>query len=189
MVATQQLPKLTPQEYLDWEAQQPLRYEYFQGEVFAMAGGTLPRADIAVNIIDQLRSPLKGHCKVRNSDAKVGITDDGPFVYLNVSVTCDERDHTAQKFSRYPCLVVAVMSSGTEAYNRGGKFALYRQIETLQEYVLFGSESKTIEVLRRDGQNGWTFTPYGEFDRIELASVGVTITVEDVYKDVVFAKT
>lgn len=90
MVATHPRHKLTPQEYFDWEDQKELRYEYFEGDVFAMTGGSLLHADIALNVASILRSHLRGRCKVRNSDAKVGITDDGPFVYPDVSVTCDE---------------------------------------------------------------------------------------------------
>ena len=88
-----------------------------------------------------LRSHLQGRCKVRTSDAKVGISENGPFTYPDVSVTCDDRDRTAQQFSRYPCLIVEVLSSSIEAYDRGGKFALYRRLESLQEYVLVGSET------------------------------------------------
>ena len=100
MVSAQDRHRLTPQEYFEWEAQQELRYEYFDDEVFAMAGGSLPHADIALNVASLLRAQLQGRCKVRNSDAKVGITEDGPFTYPDVSVSCDERDRMAQKFSR-----------------------------------------------------------------------------------------
>lgn len=92
MVATYPHHPLTPQEYFDWEAQQALRYGYFDGDVFAMTGGSLPHADRALNVASLLRSALRGRCKVRNSDAKVGITDAGPFVYPDVNVTCDGRD-------------------------------------------------------------------------------------------------
>lgn len=185
MIATRQSSHFTPQEYLDWEAEQAQRYEYFEGAVFAMAGGSLPHADIALNIASLLKSALTGsRCKVRNSDAKVGITSDGPFVYPDVSVTCDERDRTAQKFSSYPCLIIEVISPSTEAYDRGGKFALYRRLESLQEYVLVSSETKNVEVFRRNEQGVWTFIPYGEVDSIELLSVDAKIDVASIYEDV-----
>ena len=176
---------LTTQQYFEWEAQQELRYEYFDGDVFAMTGGSLPHADIALNIASILRSHLRGRCKVRNSDAKVGITSDGPFIYPDVSVTCDERDRTAQKFSRYPCLIVEVISPSTEAYDRGGKFGLYRQLETLKEYVLVGSATKTVDIFRRDDEGGWMFIPYGEGADIELMSVGIEVSMDDIYEDVI----
>lgn len=191
------LPRLTPQEYLEWEVQQPLRYEYFNGEVFAMAGGTLPHADIALNLATLLRELLRGRCKVRNSDAKVGITEEGPFTYPDLSISCDERDRTARQFIRYPCVIIEVLSPSTEAYDspssfgaetlreRGGKFALYRRLSTLQEYVLVSSETKTVEIFRRDAVGEWRFIPYSEGDTIELMSLGVTLSVNGIYEDVI----
>ncbi|MBP0011982.1 MAG: Uma2 family endonuclease [Roseofilum sp. SBFL] len=179
------VPRLTPQDYLEWEVQQPLRYEYFNGEVFAMAGGTLPHADIALNLASLLREPLRGRCKVRNSDAKVGITDEGPFTYPDISISCDERDRTARHFIRYPCVIIEVLSPSTEAYDRGGKFALYRRLSTLQEYVLVSSETKTVEIFRRDAVGEWRFIPYSEGDTIELMSLGITLSLNAIYEDVV----
>ncbi|MEO1619525.1 MAG: Uma2 family endonuclease [Cyanobacteria bacterium J06632_3] len=187
MVATRHQARFTPQEYLEWEVQQPLRYEYFEGEVFAMAGGTLAHADIALNVASLLKGALAGRCKVRNSDAKVGITEDGPFVYPDVSVCCDERDLTAQKFSLYPSVIVEVVSPSTEAYDRGGKFALYRRLESLREYVLVSSEAKTVEVFCRGEDGVWSFVPYGEGDEIAIASVGISVSIEAIYDDVLLA--
>lgn len=179
------VPRLTPQEYLEWEVQQPLRYEYLNGEVFAMAEGTLPHADIALNLASLLREPLRGRCKVRNSDAKVGITDEGPFTYPDLSISWDERDRTARQFIRYPCVIIEVLSPSTEAYDRGGKFALYRRLSTLQEYVLVSSETKTVEIFRRDAVGEWRFIPYSEGDTIELMSLGITLSLNAIYEDVV----
>ncbi len=188
MIAAREPSRFTPQEYFEWEAQQELRHEYFDGEVFVMAGGSLPHADIALNIASMLRRYLQGRCKVRNSDARVGITENGPFLYPDVSVTCDDRDRTAQQFSLYPCLIIEVLSPSTEAYDRGGKFALYRRLESLQEYVLVGSETKTVDVFRRNLQGEWSFIPYCEGDEIELVSVGRTIAIASIYEDVVLVQ-
>lgn len=189
MVATQSHPHLTPQEYFEWEARQAIRYEYFDGEVFAMTGGSIPHAEIALNFASFLRDQLRSRCKVRNSDAKVGITDEGPFTYPDISVTCDERDRTAQQFSRYPCLIVEVVSPSTEAYDRGGKFALYRRLESLKEYVLVGSESQFVEVFRRNAEGTWTFIPYSAGDAVELTSIGLTVPMAVLYEEVVFEET
>ncbi|MGP1384335.1 MAG: Uma2 family endonuclease [Thainema sp.] len=186
MVATHPQSRLTPDEYFEWEAQQELRYEYFDGDVFAMTGGTLPHADIALNAASILREQLRGRCKVRNSDARVGITEQGPFVYPDVSVSCDERDRTAQQFICYPCVIVEVLSPGTEAYDRGGKFALYRRLASLQEYVLVGSAAKTVELFRRSGDGTWLYAPYEDGAEVTLTSVGLTLSVEAIYEDVVF---
>lgn len=179
------LPHLTPQDYFEWESQQPLRYEYFDGDVFAMAGGTLPHADIALNLASLLRELLRGRCKVRNSDAKVGITDDGPFTYPDLSISCDGRDRTARQFIHYPSVIIEMLSASTEAYDRGGKFALYRRLSTLKEYVLVSSETKAVEVFRRDSAGEWRFIPYTEGGTLELISLGVTLSLDAIYEDVV----
>ena len=188
MVAALKPRQFTPEEYFEWEAQQELRYEYFDGDVFAMTGGALPHADIALNIASILREPLRGRCKVRNSDAKVGITETGPFVYPDISVSCHELDRTAQQFTRYPCLIVEVLSPSTEAYDRGGKFALYRRLASLQEYVLVSAETKSVEVFRRNQDGTWSFRPHIEGDEIELTSVGLTMSIDAFYEDVVLAQ-
>lgn len=216
MVSAQDCHRLTPQEYFEWEAQQELRYEYFDGEVFAMAGGSLPHADIALNMANLFKAHLQGRCKVRNSDAKAAITEDGPFVYPDVSVSCDERDRTAQKFSRYPCLTVEVVLLGTEAYDRGRHFTLYRRLDSLKEYVLVGSEAKTVEVFHQNSDGSWMSIPYGlgesignRLGRVLKASqslilsygksrdavgfqtdpsLGIRVSMEAIYEDLVLEK-
>jgi Uma2 family endonuclease len=140
MVATQALSPMTPQQYFDWEDQQELRYEYFDGRVFAMTGGSLAHGRIGLNIGAVLRDRLRGKsCVVFNSDCKIGITSDGPFTYPDISVSCDDRDRNARQFIQYPSLIIEVLSPTTEAYDRGGKFTLYRRLESLQEYMLVSS--------------------------------------------------
>ncbi len=108
---------------------------------------------------------------------------------------CCLRDRTAQQFIQFPCLIVEVLSPSTEAYDfpletlreRGGKFKLYRRLASLQEYVLVGSETKTVEIFRRNPSGSWEFMAYGEGDDIPLTSVGLTVAIEVLYEDVVLA--
>jgi Uma2 family endonuclease len=193
MVAQPQ-PTLTPAGYLDWEAQQSLRYEFVDGQIVAMTGGTIPHNQIAVNLVALLRPHLRGrNCKILSGDAKVAISDDGPFFYPDVTVTCDERDRTARKYIRFPCLVVEVLSESTEARDRGYKFRRYRQIETLQEYVLIDPDRVLVECYRRNERDNWELvTTMGEVsgaaveDSLVLDSVGLEIALAQVYEDVVF---
>lgn len=93
MIALQYYRGMSPQEYLSWEAEQSYKYEYFHSEVYAVTSGSLPHNDVAVNLTTILRTYLRGkECKVRMSDAKVGISESGPFFYPDVVVSCDERD-------------------------------------------------------------------------------------------------
>jgi Uma2 family endonuclease len=186
MIATREISWMTPQQYFDWEARQDLRYEYFDGEVFAMTGGSLAHGRIGLNIGAILQNRLRGKgCIVFNSDCKVGMADDGPFTYPDVSVSCDERDRRAEQFIQHPRLIIEVLSPSTEAYDRGGKFALYRRLESLQEYVLVGSESQSVEVFRRNPSGSWEFTAYGAEDQLSLQSVDVELAVAEIYEDVV----
>jgi Uma2 family endonuclease len=180
---------ISPQDYFAWEAEQELRYEYFDGQVFAMTGGTVAHGLIGLNLAAAIKTHLRGRgCLTLNSDCKIGISEAGPFVYPDVSVTCDARDRSAKQFSRYPCLIIEVLSPATEAYDRGGKFSLYRRLETLQEYVLVGSETKSVEVFRHNPEGIWQFIPYSEEQLVELTSIGLNLSFETIYEDVTLSE-
>lgn len=99
MIAELDMPLMSPQEYLTWEAGQPLRYGYINGQVYAMTGGTIPHNQVAVNLVALIKPHLRGkQCKTLSSDAKIGVTEQGPFHYPDVSVTCDLRDMNHGKF-------------------------------------------------------------------------------------------
>lgn len=189
MIASLKSPGFTPQEYFDWEELQQERHEYFDGEVYAMAGGALVHGRIGLNVGSLLQSHVSGSgCITYNSDCKLGISDKGPFTYPDVSVSCDDRDRTAKQFIQFPCLIVEVLSPSTEAYDRGGKFKLYRRLTSLQEYVLVSSETQSVEIFRRRLADIWEFTAYGEGDRVILESIGLTVDVEAFYQNVVLVK-
>jgi Uma2 family endonuclease len=206
MVAQPQL--MTPQTYLEWEEQQPLKYEYTGGEVFAMTGGTIPHNDIALNLASALKSDLRGKgCKVQMADVKVGISQNGPFYYPDVIVSCDARDQTAQRILYHPCLIVEVLSPSTEAVDRGKKFRHYRQIKTLREYVLIDADRMNVECYRLNEKGKWELTTYATGDlldkspeespeelleefpetlKVHLISVNFCCPIELLYEDVVF---
>jgi Uma2 family endonuclease len=186
MVAVPERQYLTPQDYLDWEEQQSIKYEYIDGEVFAMTGGTIPHNDLAVNLTTALKNHLRGKgCKVSMADAKVGVSERGPFHYPDVMVTCDERDRRAIRVIYYPCLIVEVLSPSTEAKDRGKKFQNYRRISTLKEYVLISSEQKFIEGFRLNEKGVWELYTYSEGDEVELKSIDFRCPIELVYEDVI----
>lgn len=193
MIAISDFPHLTPQEYLVWEEQQPIRYEYINGKVVAMTGGTIPHNQVAVNLAALLKPHLRGRgCKVLTSDAKVGISEMGPFHYPDVSVTCDERDRLARQFIRYPCLIAEVLSPSTEAFDRGEKFRQYRRLETLREYLLIDPELMSVECYRLNERGNWELFHYfaneAELDegarKVYLASVNLGFPLSLLYEDV-----
>lgn len=194
MIAQPQ-PTLAPAEYLAWEVQEPCRYEYVAGRIWAMTGGTIPHNQVAVNLVALLKPHLRERkCKVLSGDAKVAISDDGPFYYPDVTVTCDERDRTARDYIRFPCLIVEVLSESTEARDRGRKFRHYRQIETLQEYLLIDPDRLMVECYCRNERDNWelvnTVTEVSgsvvNNEDLVLASVGLQVSLRQVYEDVVF---
>jgi Uma2 family endonuclease len=178
MSASLNYPGMTPQEYLVWEEEQPLRYEYINGEVVAMTGGTIPHNQVAVNLATLLKSHLRGKgCKVLTSDAKVSVSENGPFHYPDVSVTCDDRDRAARQFIRFPVLIAEVLSPSTEAIDRGEKFKQYRRIETLREYLLINPNSMSLECYRLNERGNWELIHYfvdGDQGDTEVASVHLT---------------
>jgi Uma2 family endonuclease len=179
-------PRFTPEEYFSWEEQQLVRHEYIDGQVYAMSGGSIIHSQIASHFNRLLGNHLIGSgCRTLNSDARVNILASSHYVYPDVSVTCDERDKTTPQYITYPCLIVEVLSSSTEAYDRGNKFKLYRRNPCLQEYVLVSSEAMSIELFRKV-DNNWSILDYELGDSVELASVKLTFPIEQVYEDVVF---
>ncbi|PSP01623.1 MAG: hypothetical protein BRC47_09260 [Cyanobacteria bacterium QS_7_48_42] len=190
MIANPQLNWMSPQEYLEWEPTQEIRYEYIDGEIFAMTGGTKSHNRIALNLVTALDSYLleKG-CDIYIADVKVQVSLAASYHYPDVVVTCNSRDQDSSQFVQYPCLIVEVLSPSTEAYDRGGKFAQYRKLESLQEYVLIQSENIGVECFRRNQQGLWVLYPYEQGDTITLESVGFSLPVETLYRQVRFDST
>ncbi|MDY6784768.1 MAG: Uma2 family endonuclease [Cyanobacteriota bacterium] len=195
MVAQLQTQPMSPQEYLEWEEQQPIRYEYLNGEVYAMTGGTIPHNDIALNLASALKNHLRGKgCKVQMTDVKVNISENGPFFYPDVMVSCDPRDQKAQKSFSHPCLIVEVLSPGTENFDRGKKFRSYRRIETLREYVSIEAETMNVDCYRLNEKGKWELTTYSleesavspEELEVSLTSVNFSCPISLLYEDVVF---
>lgn len=189
MFASSHLSRMTPQQYLEWEPTQELRYEYVNGEVFAMTGGTIPHNTVAVNLVTALKSHLRGGaCQVFIADVKVGVSASGPFHYPDVLVSCDERDREAIQVIQYPCLIFEVLSPSTEAYDRGGKFAHYRKLATLQEYVLIEAEKVGVECFRRTANRRWEFQTYSAGEEVEFESVDFRCPMELLYEGVRFSQ-
>lgn len=191
--ATDRAP-LSPAEYLRWEAEQNLRYEYIEGDVYAMTGGTLPHNSIALNLAAALKGHLRGkNCKVFMSDAKLQVNDK-VYLYPDVVVTCDLRDREAQKYIQHPKLIIEVLSPGTEAKDRGRKFYHYRRLPSLQEYCLVTPDTMRIECYRLNAQQKWELTTYSPDEESEsaeelvlpLVSVELECPFSLVYEDVIF---
>ncbi|HEY9887702.1 MAG TPA: Uma2 family endonuclease [Candidatus Obscuribacterales bacterium] len=188
MVALPASHSLAPDDYLAAEAVSPVKHEYRDGEVYAMAGGTDAHNLIAGNLYALLRTQLRGGpCRAYFADVKARIEALNCFYYPDVMVTCDERDRATATFKSHPCLIVEVLSESTEAFDRGEKFADYRHLDSLQEYVLISQTRLQVEVFRRNDEGLWVLHPYGAGDAIELTSVGWAGAIAPLYEDVTLA--
>lgn len=184
MYATTGTPGLTPTSYLAFEQTSAERHEYVAGQVYAMAGGSEEHDLIAGNFYTQLRAHLRGtRCRVFSGNMKIHIARLDIFYYPDVSVTYDPTD-TERYFKAHPKLLVEVLSPGTERIDRNEKLLNYRQLESLEEYVLVSQTAKKVEVYRRDTSGHWTVETCGEKDPLILTSVGFTLTMDDIYEDV-----
>jgi Uma2 family endonuclease len=188
MSAKEHFPQLTPAEFLEWEAQQDLRYEYIDGRVRPLPDETLARAiETATNFSNLLHEHLRGTVyRVFGDRVKVQTLESNSFCYPDLSVSGDVHDRSANNFISHPCLVVEVLSPSTEAYDRGEKFALYRPSPYLQEYVLVSTDLMHLDVHRQSSPGTWEFCSYASGELLELTSVNLRIAVDRVYEEVQF---
>ena len=177
----------TPEEYFAWEEKQLERHELIDGYVYAMSGGTQTHSAIKLNIGSLIQAHLRGSkCSVFNSDLKIRILNNSNYTYPDLSVTCDDRDRENALYITYPCLIVEVLSSSTEAYDRGKKFEKYRRNPSLVDYVLASSEEMAIDIYHKNHAGEWVILSYREGDQVELKSIGLTVPIEQFYEEIVF---
>lgn len=189
MIAAPQF--LSPDEYLALEAQSDIRHEYLDGQAYAMAGGTDAHTTIALNLASELRSHLRGTgCRVFMSDMKVQINQGTKFFYPDVMVTCDPGDRNQPLYKSAPCLIVEVLSNSTEAFDRGRKFAAYRHLDSLQEYVLISAQQPQVDIFRRSAAGQWILESYESIEaELVLETVKYRAGFDRLYEDVIFDQT
>jgi Uma2 family endonuclease len=182
MVRVAERSQLTADEYLAWERQQPVRHEFFRGEVFAMAGGSMRHNALCASVIEVLRVALRGRCTVLTSDQRVVAMRRERYVYPDVSVVCGPavaepgRDDVLIN----PAILVEVLSESTEQYDRGLKWDGYQRIESLTDYVLVSQAEPRIEHFRRDRSRTWLYQVAGVGERLALSN-GVELDVDAIF--------
>jgi Uma2 family endonuclease len=190
MVASSQRP-LDPDEYLRLEAESPIKHEYVNGEVYAMAGATDAHVTIALNIASMLRSHVRGTgCRVYIADMKLRVELRNCFYYPDILITCDGRDAETPTYKRFPKLIVEVLSASTEAFDRGNKFFDYQTLDTLEEYVLINTQHQRVECFRRNSEGLWVLQSYHPTDKtFELQSLAFQDNLDALYEDVTLEPT
>jgi Uma2 family endonuclease len=177
--------KISVADYLEGELVSEIKHEYVNGEVYAMAGAKRAHNLISMNLANLLYNHLRGTpCRVFVADMKVGVltaTDD-IFYYPDVQVSCEKNGN--EHYNAEPKLIVEVLSDSTERKDRVEKIHDYRKIDSLEEYVLVAQDCLRVEIYRC--RNGWDVELLGEGQSFQLESVGLALTVADVYQDVEF---
>lgn len=172
--------------FLEWEAQQERKHEYLGGEVFAMVGARREHVVVAGNLFSALKQRLRGGpCQAYVADLKLRVEAADAFFYPDVMVSCDAGDHAATLSLSRPMLIVEVLSDSTAAFDRGDKFAAYRTLGSLQEYVLVDIPARRVEVFRRQADGDWLFHEYlpGCGD-CEFPALAVSVPFDEVFENV-----
>lgn len=179
------VPFISYEEYLALEATADVKHEWLNGIIYAMSGGTPSHARIATNLTAKLHAALAGkRCAAFNSDLRIRVRETGLATYPDVSVVCGsmETDPKDENATTNPTLLVEVLSETTEAYDRGEKFAHYRRIPSLREYVLVGQTEPRVEVFRRNPDDTWTLYEFTG-GLVRLQSIDVAVPLADIYAD------
>jgi Uma2 family endonuclease len=182
-VEEQEYANITKEDYLMLnESSKNARYEYLDGRLRMLAGGSADHSLIAANLITILNNLLEERpCLVYNSDMQLQLSE-SRYLYPDVTVSCDPRDEAPEdNKTRYPTVVIEVLSPSTQDDDRGWKFLFYQSHPTIQDYVLVDSQRILVEVFHRE-KNVWTSSKYRLNDNVELEGLDVEFSVYDVYK-------
>jgi Uma2 family endonuclease len=182
------LRKLTPEEYLAQERKAEFKSEYFNGEVFAMAGASQKHNLIVANLVSELRVQLKkNRCQVYPSDMRVRVKRTGLYTYPDVTVVCGEPefDDELEDILLNPTLLIEVLSPSTEPYDRGKKFEHYRRITFLREYLLVAQDRCRVEQYVKQSDGSWSFFEIeGRAASVKLVSVEAVLPMTEIYDKV-----
>jgi Uma2 family endonuclease len=186
------LPKIsyyTPQEYLRLEREADYKSEYFKGEIFAMAGASENHNMISRRVSGSLFNHLRGKkCTHYSADMKLHIPANTLYTYPDLMVVCGDKKFVDDEKDviMNPIIIIEVLSKSTEAYDRGGKFALYRSIPSFREYVMISSTTIRAEVMRKEDDSPFWFLA-DEADTLEgsiyLKNIDLTLSLSDIYEE------
>ena len=158
-----------------------VRYEYVDGHLLMLTGGSTDHSIIATNITGVFHSALrKTPCRVYNSDVRFKLSE-SCYVHPDITVGCDERDRGKKENICFPLVIVEVFSPTTETIDKGEKLDMYLDYPTIEEYILVGSQKKMVEVYHRDGDT-WVSRRYKPDSIIQLSSIDASISFEDIYE-------
>ena len=177
----------TETEYFQLEEKASYKSEYFKGEIFMMAGGTPNHNRIKENLSVEIGIILKKRktCRSYSSDQRIHIPENSLYTYPDIAVICGPNEYSEKDKNTItnPTVIIEVISNSTGAYDRGDKFRLYRDIESLQEYILVNSINVGVETYRRTADNHWLLAEawYKLSDVTTIQSIEASILLSDLY--------
>jgi Uma2 family endonuclease len=181
---------ITEKEYLTAERLATEKHEYFQGEVFAMSGASKAHNEIFINALGEFINQLKGKpCRPYGSDFRVNIPKNTLYTYPDISVFCtDPETLDAEKdTATNPTVIVEILSASTRNYDQGEKFNLYREIDSLKEYILI--DSQTVKVIKhsKNDDGSWLLVEYKSIENsFFIKSIAVELSLVNLYENVKF---
>ena len=187
-MSAQRTPFLSPAEYLEQERRAERKSEYFQGEVFAMAGASRRHGLIVTNLIRELGQQLKGKpCEVYSSDLRLRVTPAGICTYPDVMVVCGEVQFADDQKDTVlnPVVLIEVLSESTRDYDRGRKFEYYRTLPTLRDYLTVAQDKPHIEHWTRQQEDRGTLVEFNHPGQtIPLESIACVLPLAEIYDKV-----
>ncbi len=182
--------RYTQQQYLDLEQQSEARNEFVGGEIIAMAGASEVHTTITLNIGAEFRAHLKGGpCRAYTSDLRLKCEETGLYAYPDVMVVCNGPEFADGRTDtiRNPSVIVEVLSPSTEAFDRGKKFANYRTLPSLREYILVSQNEARVEQYKRKGDGFWLFSETkGQEEHLQLETQNLKVPMTEIYDGVSF---
>lgn len=182
---------ISEEDYLTMEEVSPVKHEYFNGEIFQMAGASENHNSIAMNISSELHQQLKKRqCKVFQNDMRLYIEKEGIYVYPDIMVVCGQTELKKYKSLENllnPILIIEVLSDSTADFDKGRKFEHYRTIESFKEYLLVSQKTKQIMRYTKQNDGSWNLMDFiGDSTEIELSSIECSLNTSDIYDKVEF---
>ena len=181
---------ISQEEYLESERAAFEKHEYYQGEVFAMSGASLEHNIIFSNIFGELAYNLKGkNCRPFGSDLRIHIPKNTLYTYPDINIICGEPNLTDNKFdtATNPSVIIELLSVSTRNYDKGEKFSLYRDIDSLQEYILIDTERIHVIKHIRHSDNSWQLTEFKHIENIfSIDTIGLAFSLKDIYEGISF---
>ena len=178
----------TPEEYLAMDSHSEIRHEFINGEISDMSGATATHNQLSGNIYLALRERLAGKpCRVFFTDMRLRIKRANAYTYPDVMIICGkvEFDEGREDVVTNPTVIFEVLSDSTSTYDHTRKFAIYRKLPSLQEYVLVDQHRAFVERFRRTESGLWVYEGYENLeDVLQLQSVGIEIPLQAIYEDI-----